>query len=59
MTITTIVKRTRERIYQLQKTYNELCNSGLANDAIETRRCAIATEIDKLQTMLMGIGEVW
>ena len=59
MTITTIVKRIRERIYQLQKTYNELCNSGLVNVAIETRRGAITTEIDKLQTMLMGIGEVW
>ena len=59
MTITTIVKRIRERIYQLQKIYNELCNSGLVSDAIETRRCAITTEINKLQTMLIGIGEVW
>ena len=59
MTITTIVKKIRERIYQLQKAYKELCNSGLQNESIETKKCGITTEINKLQTMLMEIDDIW
>lgn len=72
MTIKTIVKKIvacinfgvygsfcRERIYQLQIAYNELCDSGLKDYKTELKKLSIYNEIDKLQTMLMEIGDVW
>ena len=59
MTIKTIVKKIRERIYQLQIAYTELCDSGLKDDKTGLKKLSICIEIDKLQTMLMEIGDIW
>ena len=59
MTTATIIKKIRERIYQLQIAYTELCDSGLKDDKTGLKKLSICMEIDKLQTMLMAINEIW
>lgn len=62
MTTATIIKKIRLRIYQLQRDYNvlcDICDARVPNENFETEKLEIATEIDKLQTMLMAINEIW
>ena len=59
MTIITIAKRIRERIHQLQKAYKELCKVEIEDELVKLQKVRITNELDKLQTMLMEIGDIW